>query len=311
MGRRLEGRVAVVTGAGRGIGRSVALLLAEEGASVVVNDLGGAVDGSGGSAGPADDVVVAIRAGGGSAVATRDSVADFAAAGRIVRTAIDEYGRVDILCNAAGILRDRMVFNMTEEEWDAVLRVHLYGSFNMVRHCVPYMMKQRYGRIALLSSVSGLGSAGQTNYTAAKEGIVGFSRSLANELSPHGITVNAVYPGANTRMMATVPEHVRIRPSDGGGASEIVGSAGPEEALAPENNAPKIVYLCTEAGGAFTGRVVATNGWGMSLYSPRRPTKSIHKVGAWTLDELERLVPVSLSAGLSNPAPPEPTRPTA
>ena len=131
---------------------------------------------------------------------------------------------------------------------------------------------------------------------------------LAKELATHGITVNAVYPGAATRMMATVPEHVRHRQSDGGGAAEIVGSLEPEEALAPENNAPKIVYLCTEAGGAFTGRVVATNGWAMSLYSPRRVTKSIHKNGAWTLDELERLVPVSLAAGLSNPAPAEPPR---
>ena len=306
MGGRLEGRVAIVTGAGRGIGHSVAMLLAQEGAAVVVNDLGGSVDGAGSSHGPAEDVAAEIRAAGGDAVASFDSVADFDGAGAIVRTAVENYGRVDVLCNAAGILRDRMVFNMTEAEWDAVLRVHMYGSFNMVRQCVPHMIEQRYGRIALFSSVSGLGSAGQTNYTSAKEGIVGFARSLAKELAPWGITVNAIYPGANTRMMATVPDSVRH--GSGGGAAEIVGSLEPEEALAPENNAAKIVHLCTEAGGAFTGRVVATNGWAMSLYSPRRVSKSIHTDGEWTLDELERLVPASLAAGLTNPAPAEPPR---
>ena len=188
MGGRLEGRVAIVTGAGRGIGRTVAMLLAQEGAAVVVNDLGGSVDGDGSSTGPAADVAAEIRASGGDAVASFDSVADFDSAGAIVQTAVEKYGRVDVLCNAAGILRDRMVFNMTEAEWDAVLRVHLYGSFNMVRHCVPHMIEQRYGRIALFSSVSGLGSAGQTNYTSAKEGIVGaaFARSLAKELAAWG-----------------------------------------------------------------------------------------------------------------------------
>ena len=307
MRARLEGRVAIVTGAGRGIGRTVAMLLASEGAAVVVNDLGGSVDGSGASQGPAEDVAAEIRAAGGQAVASFDSVSDFDSAGAIVGTAVEKYGRVDVLCNAAGILRDRMVFNMTEEEWDAVLRVHLYGSFNMVRHCVPHMIEQRYGRIALFSSVSGLGSAGQTNYTSAKEGIVGFARSVAKELAPSGITVNAIYPGANTRMMATVPDSVRHR-TGGGGAAEIVGSLEPEEALSAENNAAKIVYLCTEAGGAFTGRVVATNGWAMSLYSTRRVSKSIHTDGEWTLEELERLVPASLAAGLTNPAPAEPPR---
>ena len=139
MGKRLEGRVAIVTGAGRGIGREVALLLAEEGASVVVNDLGGAVDGSGNSATPADEVVGLIRRAGGRAEACYDSVSEFESAGKIVQSALDHFGCVDILCNAAGVLRDRMVFNMTEEEWDAVLRVHLYGAFNMVRSVIPHM----------------------------------------------------------------------------------------------------------------------------------------------------------------------------
>jgi NAD(P)-dependent dehydrogenase (short-subunit alcohol dehydrogenase family) len=223
---------------------------------------------------------------------------------------------VDILCNAAGILRDRMIFNMTEEEWDAVLRVHLHGTFNMVRNVVPHMIRQRYGRIVLFSSISALGNAGQSNYSAAKEGIVGFARALARELASDGISVNAVYPGANTRMLAMVQESARriLRGQQGAGeasgAADLIASEGlPEEAMAPENNAPKIVYLCSEPGGAITGQVIGTNGWEMALYSPRRVTRSIHKKGRWTLDELERLVPASLARGLVNPAPLEPPTP--
>lgn len=313
MGNRLDGKVAIVTGAGRGIGRAVALLLASEGASVVVNDRGTAVDGSDSSSGPAEEVAREVQDSGGRAVSNTDSVAEYESAGRIVETAIESFGRVDILCSAAGVLRDRMVFNMTEEEWDGVLNVHLYGGFNMVRHCVSHMVKQRYGRIVLFSSSSGLGSAGQANYAAAKEGLVGFARALATELAPHNITVNAVYPLANTRMMASVPESTRQRlhgqeQALGGfvqGAGEMVSSPEPEEAMAPENNAPKIVYLCTEAGGGLTGQVIGTGGWSMSRYSRRQVIKSVHKDGHWTLEELERLVPISLAAGLHNPAPPE------
>ena len=155
MGERLEGRVAIVTGAGRGIGRGVAHLLAQEGASVVVNDIGGSVSGEGVSEGPASEVVQEIREAGGTAVAALDSVAEHDSAARVIRTAINSYGKVDILVHVAGILRDRMVFNMTEEEWDGVLQVHLYGAFNMVRHVVPHMIDQRYGRIVLFSSGSG------------------------------------------------------------------------------------------------------------------------------------------------------------
>ena len=315
MTKRLEGRVAIVTGAGRGIGRSVAKLLAEEGAAVVVNDLGGAVDGSGVSATPAQQVVKEIQDAGGQAVVSSDSVAEFDTAAKIVKTAIDSFGQVDVLCHVAGILRDRMVFNMTEEEWDSVLQVHLYGAFNMVRHIVPHMINQKYGRIVLFSSGSGLGASGQANYASAKEGMVGFSRALSRELAPYDISVNAVYPGGATRMTATIPETTQqLRQQQRAAASAgaptgmtTQGSPilGPPEARDPENNAPKAVYLCTEAGGAITGQVIGTSGWPMTLYSPRHVIKSIHKNGRWSLDELDDLIPISLGAGLVNPVPPQ------
>ena len=322
MGNRLEGRVAIVTGAGRGIGRGVALLLAEEGASVVVNDLGGAVDGTGVSSGPADDVAKEIRDAGGTAIASSESVAEFETAGKTVQMAIDNFGRIDALCHVAGILRDRMVFNMTEEEWDGVLQVHLYGAFNMVRNVVPHMIDQKYGRIVLFSSGSGLGASGQANYASAKEGMVGFVRSLARELAPFGITANAVYPGGATRMTETVPDSTRqLRnqqrqeaAATAAGQAEATMKAqgapieGPPEAMDPGNNAPKSVYLCSEAGGSITGQVIGVSGWPMTLYSPRHVTKSIHKNGRWTLDELDDLIPISLGAGLVNPVPPQQPR---
>ena len=324
MGNRLEDKVAIVTGAGRGLGKSVALLLAQEGASVVVNDLGGAVDGTGSASTPATEVVQEIRNAGGKAVASADSVAEYDAAGRIVQTAIDSFGGVDILVHVAGILRDRMVFNMTEEEWDGVLQVHLYGAFNMVRNAIPHMVDSRYGRIVLFSSGSGMGASGQANYAAAKEGVVGFTRALARELAPFGITVNAVYPGGATRMTESVPQSTRelrqqqqvaAAAASAGAAAAPPGMTaqgapieGPEEARAPENNAPKVAYLCTEAGGFITGQVIGTSGWPMTLYSPRHVAQSIHKKGRWTLDELDELMPISLGAGLVNPVSPQPPR---
>jgi NAD(P)-dependent dehydrogenase (short-subunit alcohol dehydrogenase family) len=320
MGNRFEGKVAIVTGAGRGIGRDVALQLADEGAAIVVNDLGAAVDGSGESEAPADQVVAEIRNAGGQAVANKDSVADFNGAARIVQTAIDNFGRVDVLEHVAGILRDRMVFNMTEEEWDGVLHVHLYGAFNMVRNVVPHMIKQNYGRIVLFSSGSGLGASGQANYAAAKEGMVGFARALSRELAQFNISVNAVYPGGATRMTATIPESTtQLRQQQrtaavsaaaaGGMATQGAPIQGPPEARDPANNAPKAVYLATEAAGkSLTGQVVGTSGWPMTLYSPRHVIKSIHKNRRWTLDELDELIPISLGNGLVNPVPPQEPR---
>lgn len=307
MGDRLQSRVAVVTGGGGGIGRGVATWLAREGASVVVNDLGGALDGSGASSGPAEAVTAAIVDAGGTAIASHDSVADYESAGKIIQTAIDTYGRLDIVCHVAGILRDRMVFNMQEYEWDGVLQVHLYGAFNMVRHAVPHMIRQKYGRLLFFSSISALGNTGQTNYSAAKEGMVGFARALARELAPYNITANAVYPGGETRMTLGVPaaaaqlrEKMGIAPARAESGREI------ENPRDPERNAPKCVYLCTEAAGNITGQVFDTSGLPMGLYSPRHVTRAIHKDGPWTLDELEALIPNSLTKGLVNPAPAAP-----
>ena len=309
MGNRLEGRVAIVTGAGRGIGAEVARWLAADGASVVVNDLGASLDGAGLSNAPAEQVAQSIRDAGGSAVANFDSVAEYETAGKIVQSAIDNFGRVDAVCHVAGILRDRMVFNMTEEEWDGVLAVHLYGAFNIVRNCVPHMMNQRYGRIVLFSSGSGLGASGQANYAAAKEGMVGFARALSKELAPYGITANAVYPGGATRMTASIPDSTtQLRQQQraqlqGGETSEDEVPTAPPESRDPANNAPKATYLCSEAAGDITGQVVGISGWQATLYSPRHVTRSIHKNGRWTLDELDRLMPISVNDGLVNPVP--------
>ena len=309
MGNRLEGRVAIVTGAGRGIGAEVARWLAADGASVVVNDLGASLDGAGLSNAPAEQVAQSIRDAGGSAVANFDSVAEYETAGKIVQSAIDNFGRVDAVCHVAGILRDRMVFNMTEEEWDGVLAVHLYGAFNIVRNCVPHMMNQRYGRIVLFSSGSGLGASGQANYAAAKEGMVGFARALSKELAPYGITANAVYPGGATRMTASIPDSTtQLRQQQraqlqGGETSEDEAPTAPPESRDPANNAPKATYLCSEAAGDITGQVVGISGWQATLYSPRHVTRSIHKNGRWTLDELDRLMPISVNDGLVNPVP--------
>ena len=308
----MEGRVVIVTGAGRGIGREVSHWMAAEGASVVVNDLGGAVDGEGTSDSPAEQTAQEIRDKGGSAVSNFDSVAEYEPAGKIIQTAIDNFGRLDAVCHVAGILRDRMVFNMTEAEWDAVLQVHLYGAFNMVRNAVPHMIKQGYGRIVLYSSGSGLGSSGQANYSSAKEGMVGFVRSLAKELAPYGITANAVYPGGATRMTETVPDSSRQLRAAAVATTQIRTQGepiqGPPEARDPANNAPKAVYLCSEAAGDITGQVIGTSGWQMTLYSPRHVTRSIHKNGRWTLDELDELIPISLAQGLTNPMPAAPPR---
>jgi len=279
---RLDGRVAIVTGAGRGIGRSVALLLASEGASVVVNDLGAAVDGSGHDSGPAHDVVAEIAEAGGKAVANGADISVFAAAENLVQTAIEEFGRLDILVNVAGILRDRMVFNMTEQEWDDVIRVHLKGTFNTTRFASAHWRSLRdesaQNRIINFTSVSGLhGAPGQPNYAAAKMGIVGLTWSSARALGKYGVTVNAISPGAATRMTDSVPtDRRRTRP-------EV-------DEWSPDNVAPIVAYLASERSGWITGRIIHSSGYEVSLYSNPEPVVRIVGTGPWQPDALAEQV---------------------
>jgi NAD(P)-dependent dehydrogenase (short-subunit alcohol dehydrogenase family) len=275
---RLDGRVAIVTGGGRGIGRSVAMLLASRGAAVVVADLGVAMDGSGRDAGPAAEVVEEISAAGGKAIASGADISDFAAAEGLIGTAIEQFGRLDVLVNVAGILRDRMVFNMTEQEWDDVIRVHLKGTFNTTRFASAYWRSLRdetaQNRIINFTSVSGLhGAPGQPNYAAAKMGIVGLTYSSANALGRYGVTVNAISPGAATRMTDSIPvERQRSR------------SAGTDE-RSPDNVAPIVAYLASERSGWITGRVIHSMGYEISLYNNPEPVVRLIGSGPWDDDD--------------------------
>jgi NAD(P)-dependent dehydrogenase (short-subunit alcohol dehydrogenase family) len=271
---RLDGRVAIVTGAGRGIGRSVAKLLASEGASVVVNDLGAEMDGSGNDAGPARQVVAEIAEAGGKAVVDGADISDFGAAESLIAGAIEQFGRLDVLVNVAGILRDRMVFNMTETEWDDVIRVHLKGTFNTTRFASAHWRSLRdetaQNRIINFTSVSGLhGAPGQPNYAAAKMGIVGLTYSSAHSLAKYGVTVNAISPGAATRMTASVPtDRRRARSADA-------------DERSPDNVAPIVAYLASKRSGWITGRVIHSMGYEVSLYNNPEPISRIIGTGPW------------------------------
>jgi NAD(P)-dependent dehydrogenase (short-subunit alcohol dehydrogenase family) len=245
-----EDRVCIVTGAGRGLGREYALLLAANGARVVVNDLGGSRDGTGADAGPAQEVVDEITAGGGTAVANTDDVSSWDGAARLVQQAIDTFGRLDVLVNNAGILRDRMVFSMTEEEWDAVIRVHLKGTFAPSRHAAAYWREQSKageqvdGRLVNTTSVSGLYSnTGQTNYGAAKAGIATFTQIAAQELGRYGVTVNAIAPGALTRLTGDLELSDELRRN-----------------FDPAWVAPVITWLASTDSADVTGQVIEANG---------------------------------------------------
>ena len=302
MGDRLKGKVAIVTGAGGGIGRGEALALASEGAKIVVNDLGGAVDGSGSSATPADKVVEAIKNMGGEAVANYDSVTTAQGGENIIKTAIDSFGKLDILVNNAGVLRDRMVFNMSEEEWDTVIKVHLYGHFFTTKHACALFRQQRSGRIINTSSASGLGNMGQANYSAAKEGIVGFTRTVALDMGRYGVTCNAIRPNAGTRMTMSDDMKQAWERSGRGDVAKFM------ESMKPEDIAPIVVWLASDASANVNGRTFFVQTGRIALYSEPVQERTLVKDSAWTIDELFEAVPSKLTTGLVNPSPPQPPK---
>lgn len=280
----LAGRVAIVTGAGRGIGRACAHDLAAAGARVVVNDLGGAVDGTG-DGGVADAVVDEIREAGGEAVASYDSVASVEGGQAIFQRAIDAFGGLDILVNNAGILRDRTLFKLEEADWDAVIAVHLKGHYCCTRPFARYLREsgRRGGRIINFSSVSGLiGNFGQSNYGAAKAGIAGFTRVMALELEKYGTTVNAISPGAATRMTEDL---MRAR-----GVDPATARRGPEEV------SPVVVWLCSEAAGSVTGQIFHVAGGRVGIMQQPRVLRSFETPRRWTLDALDRVMPELVEA---------------
>jgi NAD(P)-dependent dehydrogenase (short-subunit alcohol dehydrogenase family) len=284
-----DGRVVVITGAGRGIGREHALEFASQGAKVVVNDLGAEVDGTGSSAGPAGEVVEEIRGMGGEAVANGDDVSDYDGAGRLIQAAIDHFGTIDVLVNNAGILRDRMLVNMTIDEWDAVIRVHLRGTFAPTRHAAEYWRNRTKagetndGRVINTTSPSGIyGNVGQTNYGAAKAGIASFTIIAALELGRYGVTVNAIAPAALTRMTENL--------------GMILGedSAKKPEAfdpLAPGNIAPLVVWLGSPESASITGRVFNVQGDHISVAEGWVEGPAADKGDRWDPAELGKIVP--------------------
>ena len=281
----LKDRVAVVTGAARGIGREIALLMAQLGARVVVNDYGGSEAGQGTTQAPANDVVEEIRKAGGQAVASYDSVATMAGGERIVQTAIDDFGRLDIVVNNAGILRDRMIFNMTEEEWDAVIDTHLKGTFAVTRAAAPRMKEQRSGRFVNMTSTSGLvGNIGQANYAAAKLGIVGLTKVVALDMARYNVTANCISPFAWTRMIGTIPTETEAQKAR---VDKI-------KKMGPEHIAPVAVFLASDAAKEISGQVFGVRGKEIMLFSHMRPIRNMHHDQGWTPERLAEMFPGTL-----------------
>ena len=299
MGDLLKGRVAIVTGAGRGLGREHAIALAAEGASVVVNDLGVERDGTGGTGAPADEVVALIRERGGEAVANYESVADYAAAGRIIAAAVDNYGRLDILVNNAGIFRHQLFWELTEEDWDNVIGVHLKGTFNTCHHAVPVMMEQGYGRIINTSSSQWRNPEGRANYGAAKGGIVSLTWALAFELRNHGITVNSIAPMGATRAFGDTAYRDML--VDAGLERKKDPAEQGTNRAAPEFVSPTVVYLASEQAKDINGIVFRVGSGKVGRY--RHPTEmnTIYRdwktEGTWPIAELETILPNTLLAG--------------
>lgn len=284
-GTMLEGKVAVVTGSGRGIGRDIALQMAAQGAKVVVNDIGASVSGEGSDASPGQQVVDEIKAGGGQAALSTDSVSEWNSANRIVQCALDSFGRIDIVVNNAGILRDKMIFSMADDDWDAVVAVHLRGHFLVTRAACAYWRAKAKetgtpvdGRVICMSSEAGLyGNAGQANYAAAKGGIASFAVTISREMGRYGVTANAIAPRARTRMTEGTFGQLPTGP-DG---ADLWG---------PQNVAPLVAFLAGEAGGRYSGQVFVAGGGVAQVIAPHTVAAEMRFTDTPTVEEIEAFV---------------------
>jgi 3-oxoacyl-[acyl-carrier protein] reductase len=297
----LEGKVAVVTGSGQGIGKAIAVAMAQEGAKVITNNRRPGTEG-----GDAETTAKEIRDAGGEAVAVFADIAKFDDAQRLIQAAVDNFGKLNMLANCAGADAPRMIWNMSEEEWDRCIDSFLKGTFNCTRFAAALMREQRGGRIINMSSDAWLGTVGHANYGAAKAGIVGFTRAVARELGRYGITCNALCPEAATRF-TLAPEVVagfKKRYESG-----LITKERLDELLGvppPEYVAPIVIYLASDRSGDINGQVLRASGGEITLFSEPIRVKSIFKSeGIWTQEELSDLIPRTLAAGLVNPAPPE------
>jgi len=295
MAGHLDGTVAAVTGGGRGIGREVSRALARQGAAVVVNDLGVSVAGQRETTSPADEVVKEIKAGGGAASSNHLDISTPEGGEGLVNQAIKEFGKLDILVNVAGILRDRMIFNMTIEEWDAVIRVHLRGHFCTMRPATAHMRERKFGRIINFSSNAAQGSPGQPNYAAAKAGILGLTYSTANAMQKYGVTCNAIWPGAATRMTDSIPTG-RMP-----GAGLITSATAAGTTMDPANVPPVIVYLCSDEAAEITGQCFGASGYRITRYTHMKPERVLINNGTWDVEDVFKLFKQTLGIGLEPP----------
>jgi len=285
----LEGKVAVVTGAGRGIGREIALLMAKHGASVVVNDLGAGVDGEGVDASPAGETVVAIEQAGGSAIANGDSVADPAGAQRIVENAVEHFGRIDAVINNAGILRDGIFHRMSHADWQAVIDVHLMGSFNVSKAAALHFRQQESGCFVHFTSTSGLvGNVGQANYSAAKMGIVGLSKSIALDMQRFNVRSNCIAPFAWSRMIGSIPANTPAQ----------IARVEKLQRMTPDKIAAMVVFLASAAAAEVSGQIFAVRNNEIFLMSQPRPIRSVHRGEGWTPETIAEHALPALQADL-------------